>query len=404
MFLATGSSFDFMQFLQILCWILLPALLLAVILTVFLHYRKKRIEKAEEETEEALVMGSPEMVGYTKGDGEYICFDHSPLISEYKNRLSFTHARFTALRHDFEKLESRYTALAGYAIAHFKNKNAALMENTNEEMPRQLREEIDRIVAQYKAEKDELQTRLEQLNQSFKSLEDENQSLQDQVNIHLVSGEEKETIYSRWKEENRVLKEKVAEQQYLQDLVEEKNAQLVFLQNQVEQRIKAQHAVEHQRTKLESELEDLNNRYTDDHRLQENLKRELLQKQEEMDKLQVLLCAREEQLSEQQQLAASKQEQVTLLENTLSETRNKDDNLNAMLSEANEKIAALQAQLAAELEKNQFLEQHAMTSKESLKRIYHEVSAVMGEGNTQSPVIPLRPDYIDRPGEEIAVH
>ena len=83
MLLATGSAFDFVKFIQILCWIILPVLFLAVLLTIFLHYRKKKIEKAEAGNgDEEFIDGSPELLGYTKGDGEYVFFDHSSLISE----------------------------------------------------------------------------------------------------------------------------------------------------------------------------------------------------------------------------------------------------------------------------------------------------------------------------------
>ena len=47
MLLATGSTFDFMQFLQIISWILIPALVIAVSVTIFFHYRKKK-EKGED--------------------------------------------------------------------------------------------------------------------------------------------------------------------------------------------------------------------------------------------------------------------------------------------------------------------------------------------------------------------
>ncbi len=404
MFLATGSSFDFMQFLQILCWILVPALLLAVMATIFFHYRKRQAARKEEESGEALVMGSPEIVGYTKGDGEYICFDHSPLISEYKNRLTFTHARFAALRHDFEKLEIRYAALADYTAARFKAKNLPDMESLNEQLPRPIKKEVDKILAQYRSEKDELHANLAQLNQSFKSLEEENQLLQDQLNLTTVSGEEKEAIYTRLGEENRLLKEKVSEQQYLHDMLEEKNTQLVFLQGQLEQRVILHHQADQQRIKLESEILLLKNQsIAEKGTIEENFKNELLQKHEETERIQAMVHERESQIAALQREAAAKQEQLAGIESILNETRESNGELAVLLRASNEKIAVLQEQLNNERERSQSAQHYSIPGTEQAAGIYNEYAG-SGDGTEQSPVIPLRPVLADGTNGEIAVH
>ena len=154
MLLATGSAFDFVKFIQILCWIILPVFLLAALLTVFLHYRKKKREKAEAENdEEGFMHGSPELLGYTKGDGEYVFFDHSSLISEYKKKLSYNHARYTALHHDFDKLEIKYAMLAQYTSSIINNKKNTNMENLHEPVPQYLEKEINKMSKDYAEEK-----------------------------------------------------------------------------------------------------------------------------------------------------------------------------------------------------------------------------------------------------------
>ncbi len=307
MFLATGASFDFMQFLQIISWILIPVLFLAIALTIFFHYRRKKLDEPVIDPLQKLMLGSPELVGYTKGDGEFVCFDHSPLISEYKSQLTLSHARFTALHHDFEKLESRYRSMAGYAVAHFKNKNERLMKS-QEKLPRQLQEEIDQLGAQHKSEKEEMLAKLEQLNQAFKSLEEENKLLQDQLAIQNASGWEKDVIVERWKEENRSLRDKVAEHQYLQDVLDEKKTQADYLQYQLEQRIIRQHELVNEKSRLQEELAESRNQYKILTQLNNNLEKELLHQKEMVDKLQVELCAKEEQIAEQQLQMAARQD------------------------------------------------------------------------------------------------
>src|SRR5258706_16432460 len=104
MLLVTGPAPEFIKFIQILCWIVIPVLAFIVLVTAFFHYRKKRKEWDDDSDksskEDMLMQASPEQVGYTNGDGKYILFDHSNLVREYKSRLTYNHARVTALERD----------------------------------------------------------------------------------------------------------------------------------------------------------------------------------------------------------------------------------------------------------------------------------------------------------------
>ncbi len=404
MLLATGSAFDFVKFIQILCWIILPVLFLAVSLTVFLHYRKKKIEKAESENgDEEFMDGSPELLGYTKGDGEYVFFDHSSLISEYKKRLFYNHARYTALHHDFEKLETKYAMLAGYTTAALINNKNTHMENTHESMPQHLETEINKMTKEYAAEKKELLTRLEQLGNSYQSLEQEHESLLEKVSMETITDEEKTVIINRWKEENIALKDKVAEHEYLQEIVEEKKAQIDFLQTQLEQRIKNNRQAENMRNQLMADLEQSRNANENMLKQIEGLKAELGRQQEESSKLQMVLNEKEELLAERQQLLASKLDHITWLENTLHETKEQNEILNASVADNKDLIAVFQEQLSQEQLRTQSVEQKLSSNKQVLQRLFKEFSTLVGEENEQSPVITLRPEYVNNVNEDVAV-
>jgi len=182
MLLAIGPSFEFVRFLQVLGWIILPVALVVLIIIISLHYRKKRSGNILSENEEEKLIGaSPEQLGYTRGDGEYVFFDHSALITEYKNRLSYNHARYTALRHDFDKLQVRYADLASFAAINFTDKKALNIEYSCEQMAQPLQEDIAKLSAAYKAEKSELLSKLDQVMLSLKKLETENAALHDQL-------------------------------------------------------------------------------------------------------------------------------------------------------------------------------------------------------------------------------
>lgn len=401
MLLATGPSFELVKFFQILCWIILPAALLVTGFTVFTHYRRKRNDKKATADENNFINASPELLGYTNGDGEYIFFDHSSLISEYKKKLSGNHARYTALQHDYNKLKSRYSDLAAYAAAKFFNYKSTDMETTYEQMPKSLQNDIMQIAAAHRAEKEEWQKQLKQINQVNKNLENETQALRDQLNMQTAAEDEKTTILNRWKEENALLKQQVAEQQYLQDVLDDKKAELAFLQNQSEQRVKNNHLLEQQRMQAIAAMEEEKQQYAATIAEYDALKNELLRKQEETDKLHTVLCGKEEQLTEAQQLLSSKLDHITWLENVLQETKQQNETVHALAADNKDLVISLQEQLSDDQAKIQHLEQRLVSCKQMLLGLSKSVSSFLGEESNQSPVIALRPQYLN--GEEIAM-
>ncbi len=400
MLLATGSAFDFVQFIQILCWIVLPVFVLASLLTVFLHYRKRKLEKAEaSHSDETFLHASPELLGYTKGDGEYVFFDHSSVINEYKKRLTFNHAKYTALQHDFEKLETRYTVLARYASSIINTKNTD-MENLHEKTPQQLEKEIDKMATNYAAEKKELVNRFEYLSKSYQNLEKEHEDLMEKVSREGITDDDRLAIMDRWKGENIKLKERVAEQAYLKEVLEERQIQIEFLQNQLEQRIKNNHQSDNERNRLKADLEDSKNSNESITKQLESLKNELALAQEENNKLQMVLHEKEGLLNERQQLIASKLDHITWLENTLHETKQQNELLNASAADGKDVIAVLQEQLSYEQSRMQAMEQTLSSKKQVMQRLYKEFSAIMNEENESSPVIDMS-EYINRESEEV---
>lgn len=242
------------------------------------------------------------------------------------------------------------------------------------------------------------------MNQAYTSLEEENESLTDQLKLRSANEEEGQIVISKWKEENDQLKEKVAEQEYIRDVLQEKKLQIEFLQNQLEQRIKTNHLDEYQKSQLHSEIDRLKQVHGDDLKKQENLEAAYQQRNEEVEKLQTVLNDREQQLAEKQSLLASKLDRITRLENELHEATGKNEQLNHKMNESNELIARLQAQVSAEQLKAEEFEQKYLLQRQSLQRMHSDIS-LMVEGETSpSPVIPLRPEYLTREADEIAVH
>src|SRR6185503_7778284 len=165
MLLLAGPNPEFLKFIQILCWISLPAFISAALITLFLHYRKRKkgIPVAEIQTQETLALAFPRQLGYTNGNGEYVLFDHSDLMREYRDRLSYNHARYTALQSDFTAIETKYAALAKYAQTHFITPKQRPMENSREQLPKNLQADLKKLADEDAIERKELLEKLTHL-------------------------------------------------------------------------------------------------------------------------------------------------------------------------------------------------------------------------------------------------
>ena len=64
------------------------------------------------------MLASPEQFNHKKEDGEYLFFDHSALIDEYKKRMFYNHARFIALQKDYASFEIKYSTLINKATSN----------------------------------------------------------------------------------------------------------------------------------------------------------------------------------------------------------------------------------------------------------------------------------------------
>jgi chromosome segregation ATPase len=405
MLLVAVPAEGLLQFIQVLCWIVLPVLFGTMLVTAILHYRRRKREAQDTiEPEDNLLHASPELVGYTNGNGEYVLFDHSPLIREYKDRLSYHHARYTALRKDFTAMETKYTALASYTQNQFSTPKKRIMETTTQPMPKHIEAEVNKLVQVHAEEKKDLLARLDQLNRSYQSLEQENRLLQEQAMLGAGTDEEKNSVIKRWKEENTLLRDKVAEQEYLKDILEEKKAQINFLQEQVEQRIRNQHQADHQRQQAVAEIEEIKKDNYETARHVESLKNELLLRQDHADKLSVVLCGKDEQLEEKQQVINAKLDQIIYLENVHNETKEQNELLNAELADKKDLVNLLQQQLKDEESRRESIEQKLQSQKQLMRRLYKEFSTCMEDENDRSPVIALRPEYSNKENEEMVIH
>jgi chromosome segregation ATPase len=393
MLFVAGPVPEILRFIQVLCWIIVPLLIAAVAIAAFLHYRNRKRDEGEHAQMEGKLRESVSaLVGYTNGNGEYVVFDNSVLIQQYKNKLSYNHARYTALQHDLARMETKYAALALYARNLFVKPKKEVMENSSEQMPIPMQADINRLAMQHATEKKELQDKLAQLERSCRQLEEENKVLQEQVHLKTATEDEKAEIINKWKEENASLRDKVSDHEYLEDLVEEKKAQVNFLQNQLEQRIKNLYQSEHQRLQVVAEMKQIKEERETAEKKIGMLQNELMLKQDLADKTQVIICGKEEQLAEKDQVLNEKLEHISQLERMLQESRQQNESMNVSLTETKNLTGALQQQLADEQARVDLLAQRLSAHKQAIRRLHKEFSEFIDDAEG-SPVIALNPEY-----------
>jgi hypothetical protein len=108
--LAVEPFTGFTGLLQLILLIAAGFLIGAFVITVIMHYRQRKKTGLPPDTMEQLIASSPENCAY-KLENEYILFDHSGMIRDYKSRLAKNQAKYAALKQDYEKLLESYNAL-----------------------------------------------------------------------------------------------------------------------------------------------------------------------------------------------------------------------------------------------------------------------------------------------------
>ncbi len=112
MLIASWPLTEFAKFLQLLSWIVMPVLLLAVLLTIIVHYRQSRKNKKAVPVidDGVILLSSPD--NHSAGDRKnaHVLLDHTGVIRQYQEKLSYHHARYAALHQDFKVLESKYSS------------------------------------------------------------------------------------------------------------------------------------------------------------------------------------------------------------------------------------------------------------------------------------------------------
>jgi chromosome segregation ATPase len=384
--LLDASLFVFFNFLQVFLWISIPALLIGMLLTTVMHYRDKR--KKQKSLGEPFIFESE---GSSAADVSLIPLDlflhgDKEETRRIKNYLSHSNARYIAIQKDFKVLTEKYQQLQVKSNQNFETKNNKTMETIHTDLQQISYKHVDSQQA-YELEKKELLAELDQLTTSFENLEKDNISLREQLNVYCDNGTGFTSMIQKWDEEKAELKKRISEQEYLKDVLEEKKQQIIFLQQQIEQRIKNHHLEEHQFRELGIKFMEANEK--------------IEMKDQSIKEFQATVHDKEQEIIFLKEVVQSATVNGIQLETTIKELKEQNSRSSFELDKKSDLINELQAQLAEINEAKIKLEERLEKSQTFFKGFHRKLSDILQEEVPESPVIVMKPLYKEENKEQL---
>lgn len=335
------SLYEFKLFLQIVLWIAIPGTILAIVITTILHYRRKKRLALEPEPEFAgpasLLMSSGEIGQLpdwlASGNPE-----NTNLLKKYEREIRRYKEDYNNLEQDFRALEEKYGDLLNKAYHNDQSGNEAI-------------DRLHQEIKGYKLKVAQLQQAIEYKEHNS---EEGNTVGQDPMELHNLR-----ISISQLQEENTQLKEKLDDQQFMQDLLEEKKLQTDFLQQQLEQRIKSYHQLEKQSGGASAELAQLRQVAEEFNGKEQALQLDLRQKQEAI---------------------REKTDQIQQLESGLEALQQQQATLQSVIDDKQVAIRELESNIGREQEKTKELENKLELSSQLFVRIYAELAKCFDAG------------------------
>ena len=386
--LLDASLFVFFNFLQVFLWISIPALLIGMSITTVMHYRDKR--KKQKSLEGSLTSKSE---GSNAGHDDISSIPLDLFLHGDKqeskrimNYLSQSNARYIAIQKDFKILTEKYQQLRKNNSQNFATKKNKTMETIHRDLQQLSHEQVNSIQQEYELEKKEMLAELHQLTISFENLEKDNISLREQLSAYCENEAGVTSMIQKWDEEKAELKRRINDQEYLKDVLEEKKQQIVFLQQQLEQRIKNHHLEEQQFRELGIKFIDANEK--------------LEMKERSIKEFEATVHNKEQEIfliKEVVQNAAVNAEQ---LETTIKKLQEKNSKFSIELDKKNILITEMQVQLAEINEAKIKLEERLERSQTFFKGFHRKLSDILQEEIPESPVIVMKPVFKEENKEQ----
>lgn len=342
------SLYEFKLFMQIVLWIAIPGTIIAIVITTILHYRRKKRLALEPDPEfvlSAVAFAKADLPAFAKasaGEPDWLASgnpENTNLLKKYEREIRRYKDDYNNLEQDFRALEEKYGDLLNKAYHNDQSGNEAM-------------DRLHQEIKGYKLKIAQLQQAIE-YNKEQNS-EGENTTGQDPMELHNLR-----ISFSQLQEENSQLKEKLDDQQFMQDLLEEKKLQTDFLQQQLELRIKNYHQLEKQTGSASTELAQLRQVAEEFNGKEQALQQDLQQKQEAI---------------------REKTDQIQKLESGLEALQQQQASLQSVIDDKQDAIRELESNIGREQEKTKELENKLELSSQLFVRIYAELAKCFDAG------------------------
>jgi chromosome segregation ATPase len=260
--------------------------------------------------------------------------------------------------------------------------SAKSAQSESDELQRYFAKQVDELGMQFKNEKTDLAIQLQQLQKTVQQLKDENTVLQQKVQL---GGDQKHGNYeqqikelqgllTKVEDEKATLRNKITDQQYLQDVLQEKKLQIEFLQNQLEQRIKTFREIEKEAADKTVQVQQTQTQKDGFEREMHAMREELQQQREEVAAWQQAVERSREEIRQSQDNLRSKTGHIENLERNLHEVQQQQAVLQLVLDDKQNMITSLQESYNREQQKTKDLEGKLITNNQLLSKIYGDLS------------------------------
>jgi hypothetical protein len=396
MYLLELSFYEFKQFIQIVLWVSLPLIAVCLAVTTLLHYRRKRKRMRNALEDESIVYDLPAaQVVQPMLSAQNRTTGNEALLKQSELQLKQSREKYQALERSFRMLQENYSAvisrldddngigkselpalkdkIRGYElkIAQLEQALTYLRENTDATGM-----SVAATIENKTEETEKLEKLIAKLSDDLTASNNENSHLRSELDStandeHVLYLKEK---IIRVEEENRSLKSNVPEMRYLEDMIKEKTLQIDFLQQQLEQRIKHNHYLDHQQIILTDSNESLQQTVQKTQLQVANLEQSIQSKQHESGELQEQLSEVSGKNEQMEHAIQSGQLEITRIINESAALHDKYSGLNELLAEKIARIHVLEEDLAISRQAATAFEEKWENTSQLISRIYRELS------------------------------
>lgn len=264
---------------------------------------------------------------------------------------------------------------------HLLKEHIEILENERVELNKQLDLadkhaplQLTAMEKKWQEEKNELLTKVELLNSKLGTIHKENEWLKEQANKitapsieaeeYKIKYEQLEKQFIKANQEAEEIKSKMSNQQYMEDVVQEKKLQIEFLQNQLDQRIKT--------------FREMEKQYQADSARLTLLDQTAKKYEEELHAVSGLLQTKEQEYANLRETTektiGSKITHIELLEREMGNLQQQNNTLNLSLEDTIKLNATISKQANQQTQRISELENKLEVSSQLFIKIYKELS------------------------------